>query len=376
MPALVLYTQEINTLEIDDEVTELVIAQEWLTRHTSEQIIRLSQIYPNVSKLNLSDLDLLRTDTHKITAFTMAFPEIEALVLAESSEQVVEIIQKISLGLTFLKATSFSAPPNIARSSSSILNPINWAYSFWSASQPAQQHHDTMRDLFDITQINEGESNILSDWNRLDAGLVEINGHPIQTLIQKNAQGELFASKEALQDFLKTELLSRLSAEQQERALEYTMKVLHQGGLQNPVSAAVYYNSASKLDLPQPVDARNKHRGIPGQERITSFNATASGFIVHEKLTQNRLAYSISSEDKAGELVLPDAGSSFVFKAEVQLKINWSPAAEKPQITLDAVGVTFGSAFAKALFDERWLYQKWIDNAGYYAGLNSVNDFK
>lgn len=154
------------------------------------------------------------------------------------------------------------------------------------------------------------------------------------------------------------------------------MKVLHQGGLQNPVTAAVYYYCASKEGLPQPVDAKSMLNGIPGQLRVMKFNATDTGFTVHEILTQNRLAYPITAGDKAGDPILPDEGFNYVFKAEAKLSVNWSESSGTPKITLDKIGITFGSAIAKASFDDRWFYQKWVDNAGYYTGFNAIGSTK
>ncbi|MDI1352418.1 MAG: hypothetical protein PSV35_06560 [bacterium] len=377
MTALLLHMQRVDSLKQDHQVTHLIITQKWFDAHTFEQINSLSQKYTNVTTLDLSDLNLFKFDINKITSINTTFPETVRLILGRKSESAAKIIQQMVMGLKLLEDVSFTNPPSIPASPWGYLSPSSWGYGFWSAKESAstssKQHHDTMRDLFDVSKISEGESNILSDWNRLDAGLVEINGHPIQTIVQlKN--GEFFASLQALETFFKTELLSKLSEEQQSNAMQYVMKILHQGGLQNPVTAAVYYNCAQKTQLPQPVDARNKKAGIAGQYRVTSFKASDTGFIVHETLTQNRLVYNINAGDRAGEIVLPDEGSAYVFKAEARLKIDWRAASSKPVITIDKVGVSFGSSAAKLLFDDRWFYQKWIDNAGYYTGFNTVSD--
>lgn len=138
--------------------------------------------------------------------------------------------------------------------------------------------------------------------------------------------------------------------------------------------ASIVQYCLRKESSPQPVDANNYLNGIPGQYRAMKFNATKDGFTVHEILTQNRLVYPITAGDKAGQFIMPDEEHSYVFKAEAKLSVCWSPDTNEPQVSVGGVGITFGSTIAEKLIDERWSYQKWLDNLSYYTGFNTVTE--
>lgn len=378
MPYLLLDTQDVDALDDCETITELAITQAWIDKHTFDEITSLSQALKSVTHLDLSSIRLLKLNSSKVCALAMTFPEITELVLnKEDSLSASPAIKQIILGFKFLNKSSFNEPQDSSsKPAFNYFSPTAWGAHFWSVItvKSPKHHHDTTRDLFDITNVNSGHNNILSDWNRLDAGLVQINGHPIQTIITPNKDGVFFNTLEELKTFFKDHLLYKLNNNQKDAALDYIMNVLHQGGLQNPLTAAIYHHCNNKNSTLQPVDARNKVNGVPGQYRSSSFNATETGFNVSESLTQNRLAYNINAGEKAGEFLLPDDGYDFVFKAESKLNVSWAPDSSNPTITIDTIGTTFGSAVAQSIFDERWLFQTWIDNAWYYAGYNSIDD--
>lgn len=378
MPSLLLHTQKISELEQDDNVTRLILTDHWINKHTFNDINTLGQLYVHVVSLNLSAVGLLKAEHNLIVSIATTFPEITDLVLNSEIESAAHMMKFIALSFKFLKSTAFSQPAELPTPSFSYLNPGSWSLPFWPAASSNKidipHHHDTLRDLFDVSNISEGRSNILSDWNRLGTGSLQLNGQSISTILHTQLNGEYFLTREALKGFFLQHLLFKLPTAQQKDALDFVMKTLHQGGLQNPVTASVYQYCASKDFLPQPADAKNMVNGIPGQNRILQFNATNTGFTVHELLIQNRLVYPISSGDKAGALLLPDKEFKFVFKAEAILEVCWNGCSSQPKVYINNVGITFGSASAKELFDRRWFYQEWIDNISYYTGLNRITE--
>lgn len=372
MTRLKLIDQIANDLKKDDNIVELSITKKWIDNHNVDEISLLSQKLHNIVKLDLSELSVLTLPPNKMTAIQMAFPEIYELVLNERENLVAyQAIQKIALGFQHLSKISVAQQTAASQSSASLFSPSSWGALFWSTDNQ-KHHHDTTRHLVDVGNINQGENNILEDWNRVDGSLLSINGQPFNTLINRDKNAKWFASIEALQSFLKSNLLYKLKAEQQDIALDFLMKTLHQGGLLNPVTAAVY-STCAKHPL-HPVDARNILNGIPGQYREVKINATNTGCTIHESLTQNRLVYTISSGEKAGQYLLADQGYDFVFKVEARLNINWVNDPHNPRLNVEAMGSSFGSAEVKKLFDDGWFYQTWLDNLGYFSGNNTVND--
>lgn len=373
MTKLVLCSQDISSLIKDDQVSDLTLTRAWLEEKFPQKLEQLSQLYLNIHALDLRDLELVGSNSSLIVSIATAFPEITELVLPESVEFNKELIAKVSFGFKLLKSLKFAAPAPIVEDNFSYLNPSSWDLSFFGTG-PQVRHHDSLRDMFNVAGISNGPSNILSDWNRISNCSIEINGVSIFSIVHEGSDKRYFPDLNALKSFFAERLLAKLPQERQAAALDFTLKTLHQGGLQNPITASIVQYCARKESSPQPVDANNSLNGIPGQYRTMKFNATEDGFTVHEILKQSRLVYPITAGAQAGEFIMPDKDHSYVFKAEAKLRVCWSPNAVEPRISVNDVGITFGSAIAKTLIDKRCFCQEWLDNLSYYTGFNTVTE--
>lgn len=248
----------------------------------------------------------------------------------------------------------------------------------WARFKAKNDTYQLSRSPFDLSDINRNDSNIVEDWNRVDAGPVTINGRSIQDLLKEDRNvseltaGQLFANKDELKAFFIKHLLKHLNPEKQDAAVVEMMKFLHQGALQCPVSSASFFHF--KDDILQPVDARNKDKGVPGQIRELNFVATESGFKVQEILTQNRLAYNINAGDLAGDFVLPDPGNTYVYKAQGTINIDFSQDPSKPKIDVENSTISFGNEKIEQMLDARTFLQKFIDVVKSIFGYNEVEN--
>ena len=234
---------------------------------------------------------------------------------------------------------------------------------------------DSSYSNFDVTKINDGDNNVVEDWNRLDGGPMYINGTPIKELIGK-ANPPYFNKEEELKTFFKEHLLKHLSLKREEeiKILNCLMNTLHQGGLLNPVSASALaaINGHAELGIGM-LDARfnvgqeEKDKKVPAQVREVSFTTTPNGFIIQEILTQNKMLDMVNAN-----VIEPDLNQNFVFQAQAELGVDLKNIQNgKPQIILENNFIRFGNKEVQAKLDNRNFLQKFWDAVRNILGLNT-----
>lgn len=151
---------------------------------------------------------------------------------------------------------------------------------------------------------NLGKSNILEDWNRaLNTFTIRVDG--------KKLSPQKIDTIDDLKKFLNDKLLSKVSTDKKNDALEYIMKSVHQGGLLHPV--------ASELAIKVPKITSGKFGLVSGHEghsREIDFKTADYGFSVQEKVEIKKIQ---SGEAPYNELESSTKGSPLL---SMSAKIN------------------------------------------------------
>ncbi|MBI2785422.1 MAG: hypothetical protein HYX60_03590 [Legionella longbeachae] len=252
----------------------------------------------------------------------------------------------------------------------------------WSDFKKEYNSYQSSTSPFALNNISQAEANIVQDWNRVDAGPVTINGKSIQEILKSDRNleelpesGSLFNNEDELKIFFRKHLAKNIREEDKDTVVEQMMRFLHQGALQTPVSAAAYTH-LSKIEGNnlEPCDARYKDdKNVPGQHRMLNFIATETGFKVQEILTQNKMTYNIN-DVRATEIVAPDPGKEYIYKAQGTISIDFSKNPSAPNIEVESSTISFGSKQVEKLLDQRGVLDKFIDTIKNIFGYNKVEN--
>ena len=140
-----------------------------------------------------------------------------------------------------------------------------------------EKFHSAHSPIVGVNKPNTGQSNYLSDWQRAATDHpdveVHINGHKLS---QHAKEFNSFKTENDLCDFFRKVILEKTPAAGRERAIDYLKTSFHQGGLFNPVSAAVgdAINEAKIKAIINDAGRRNRIQIV----------STATGFKVQESL--------------------------------------------------------------------------------------------
>lgn len=256
-----------------------------------------------------------------------------------------------------------------------------------------------------VADVHQGRSNIIADFQRMASldKCVTINGTPLSKM---RAKYDNFDTEEAVKSFFNQEILKYLPDKSgKQQAIEYLMLTMHQGGLLNPVSAAMH--DAVKQTWP------SGQVTINNTERLQSINivSTKDGFKVQEIATFKKLDIRLHKKVKAtdpeadqtlNKYILSSAefqqkseefgqraaindsyilaGEPHAIKAHATLDVNLSEFLDskkskpQPQLTVDENAISYGHPHIKEKMDNRSLGQIIVDFFKHIFGMNAVKD--
>ena len=258
-----------------------------------------------------------------------------------------------------------------------------------------EKFHSAHSPIVKVNQPSTGSSNYLADWQRAASDhpdtVVHING---QKLSQHAKDFNDFKTEDDLSDFFREVILENTPVAYQESAIDYLKTSFHQGGLLNPVSAAV--GDAIKVaNIPAVINDTGRQNRI----QIVS---TTTGFKVQESLSVKMMIpydtradfvkqspeYKANVEDygsrKAQNMAYKlgsDMGKDYIIKAQATIDVDFLKSPNKnqseptqPSITIESNTISYGHSHLKDKMDKRSLGQCLVDFLKRALGLNKVAD--
>jgi hypothetical protein len=201
-----------------------------------------------------------------------------------------------------------------------------------------------LKYLKTIATPNTGSASLVNDWKRVlhTETSIRVNGKALST-IAKNYNN--FKSEQDIVCFIKNEILKDLEGddEKKSKALDYTKKTLHQGGLLYPVASSISTSLNSNDDLSCIIESKSRKQEI-------HFETSKNGFKVFENIKIYKCF--IPSADKSVRII-ENEDESPVLEAEGAVDVDFSKSPNKPCLSSDKAKqkVHFYHPILKHFFD-------------------------
>ena len=213
----------------------------------------------------------------------------------------------------------------------------------------------------DKLSIAKDGAQALADWNRLAVGSVYINGVTLEELVRVDrglaelpASEKMFETTEQLSAFLSKYLLKNLPTNtvddvlRKRTALDYTMRIMHQGGLIAPITAEANVHISGNTDYGLMTATSS---GPKTQTRELNLLITATGFNVQEISTQYRMIHVRG--DLEMQFIDPDPGSDYVYKAQGTFNVDFSQDPSNPTLKTLSNTIDFGNKMIEDKLSEK-----------------------
>ena len=223
--------------------------------------------------------------------------------------------------------------------------------------------------------VNQGHSNIVADWNRLEWDMVFINGVSLISILKqrfgmtddpKQEKKPIF-TLDNLKKFFNDVILSKYPSEHKDRFVDILLKSFHQGGILHPVRTGLL--AALDGDGFAPMSWETESR--------INILSTRSGLVIQEICTVHKCALSINAPDDLSNkfpnsTIEPDEGQDYVLAAEATISLK----LENDQLKTDLVnqGINYGNKDIEKIADKRDWLTKLIDYVKSIFGFNAVKD--
>lgn len=216
--------------------------------------------------------------------------------------------------------------------------------------------------------INQGDANILADWQRLDWESTFINGKSLAEIM--GGQG-ITEHEKLTTDALKkvfTDVILKDYIGDKNEALDVLMSSFHQGGLLHPVSAGMSFVLKDEKFGPSANANDNKKQ--------VHIKTSEKGFVLQEIYTVKKCNPTINADDNFNDMypdgIGPDDGKDYVFQAQATINVSFQDKA--PITTVINNTINYGNEYVKNIADTRSWLNKLVDFFKNLFNANSVEN--
>lgn len=216
--------------------------------------------------------------------------------------------------------------------------------------------------------VNQGASNVLADWRRLDWTQTYLDGKPLEEIMKDRKMEKENLSLDNLIDFFSEVVLSNYDGKSKEKEVKTLLETFHQGGLLHPVSAGLVLALESSHMGPSANDSPKR----------VNIQTTKNGFVLQEICTVKKCRLALNAPDELVDkypdyFIEPDDGHDFVFQAEATIDISFNNDGDLKTTVLEQA-ISYGNEEVKKIADKRGWFQKLIDYFKNKLGWNIVKD--